>query len=1130
MNLSRNILFLALFILLTVNAGASQVQWTFDQPLGNVDSSPSVADINSDGRDEVIATTVTGVVIALDSQGGLLWHTNLKIPISISPTVVDLVEDPAPEVLVLNQTGTLYCLSSVNGSIIWSYDLPGDIEWGTTAIVVADLNGDNELEIITGTRQGHVVCLSAQGVLKWTFKGNHGFTLSPTVGMLGDATEPSIVVSGTTVPLLCLDATGKEVWRIDGPAKGAAPIIADINQDGANEILTGYDTALMAVDGHGTVLWKLDLPKEIDSSICVADADENGLLEIYAIDLSGLLFAVAPDGSEQWRGNVEQRVRRSPAIADVDGDDAIEIVVAGYSGKLHVFNAKGELKEALPMNGTTNSSPTLADLSGDGTPYIIYPANSGQIIAFKWPNAKPDAKRVWSEYRFDAARTGAYRSASDQSKVRIRRADFGALYAGPNTFTIEIENPDHVALRIETRVEQSDRDDSAATSESSEESITISTDYTLPINRPTEIRLACCVYEGETLVARRTETAYVIPFAKELAEFQDRLDAAESLAGQLPQPQAFLGRFAQMATILAGYKERVTVVGTKPDVEARELCDVLRAGLQELEETIALLRCAVQSNANGAWPLRLVKANPWAPFGGFDEIREGRLQEGQLEIEAFNNETEDTALNIFNLDMTHLEARVEIDPIVLRDSADTKPCLPRDAITLHEVVAVPTQMLDMSADVLPVMNSGYVMQLPGWHARQLWLKVDTHALSPGTWDTTLRIRTLEMESKQFTMPLTITVWPAALPEKRALNHCNWGYVYRTDRMKDLEDESLADRIAHGNNVFVTTLVPQAEYNDAGEIVGAIDFTQHDAFVQKYAPHGMILFHSLGGLRGPGDITSDAAKKAYVAWLRAWVAHLQEMGIDYSQYAMYPVDEPGLNEGLVDLYLNFAKLAREADPKILMYTDPVDRIREEELVEMLPYVDIWCPNRTGFFLGKNEDKLQIIYDSGKPVWTYACADNAKHQSPLGYYRCQSWAAWAFNLKGIGFWSYCTSGADPWYKPDGTLDYLLVYPGDGVVISKRWEAVRDGMEDYDMLLALRSATEKAAAANRAPEAIKEAQTLLGEKANTVADYIGRDKDGTTPGSGGAAATRKLEDKRFANIQTIRREIARLIEALE
>ena len=254
------------------------------------------------------------------------------------------------------------------------------------------------------------------------------------------------------------------------------------------------------------------------------------------------------------------------------------------------------------------------------------------------------------------------------------------------------------------------------------------------------------------------------------------------------------------------------------------------------------------------------------------------------------------------------------------------------------------------------------------------------------------------------------------------------------------------------------------------------------------------------------------------------------GIGYEKYAMYPIDEPGLNEGLVKAYLDFAKCAREADPNILMYTDPVERIRAEELTEMLPYVDLWCPNRDGFFLGRNEDKLAIIQNSGKPVWMYACADNAKHQSPLGYYRAQSWEAYRFHLEGIGFWSYCTSSADPWYRPDGTLDYLLVYPGDDVVVSKRWEAVRDGMEDHAMLKQLEAAKDKAKAENRAPESVAAAETLLTEDVARIGDFNGRDSDGTTPGADGLEGVRTVEDRRFDAIQQCRRQIDALLTALE
>jgi hypothetical protein len=213
----------------------------------------------------------------------------------------------------------------------------------------------------------------------------------------------------------------------------------------------------------------------------------------------------------------------------------------------------------------------------------------------------------------------------------------------------------------------------------------------------------------------------------------------------------------------------------------------------------------------------------------------------------------------------------------------------------------------------------------------------------------------------------------------------------------------------------------------------------------------------------------------------------------------------------------------------MYTDPVARIRKEELIEMLPYVDIWCPNRSGLLLDINLDKWEIIKDSGGILWTYECLGNAKHQSPLGYYRGQSWLAWHRGLTGIGFWSYCTSQADPWYKPKGTLDYLMVYQGNGVVPSKRWEAVRDGIEDYDMLVVLREAAEKAKSENRAPEAVAKAEELLGARAFEIARFCGLDEDGTTPGKEGLPGVRNVADKRHAAIQAVRRDIAEFLGQL-
>jgi hypothetical protein len=239
-----------------------------------------------------------------------------------------------------------------------------------------------------------------------------------------------------------------------------------------------------------------------------------------------------------------------------------------------------------------------------------------------------------------------------------------------------------------------------------------------------------------------------------------------------------------------------------------------------------------------------------------------------------------------------------------------------------------------------------------------------------------------------------------------------------------------------------------------------------------------------------------------------------------------VDEPGLSEGLVQAYLRMAKLAREADPKILMYTDPVERIKVEELREMAPYVDIWCPNRLGLLLKEETvEKLDIIKATGKAVWTYECMSNAKHQSPLAYYRAQAYLAWRHRMTGIGFWSYCTSQDDPWFLPTLRHDYLLVYPGDGVVSSKRWEAVRDGVEDYTLLDALRQAVE-ARWGSVKPEDLAAAKRILGEQARLVGDTCGLE---TEPGRDGLPAMRRAEDARWAQMQALRRDLARLMETL-
>ncbi len=1100
-------------------------KWIFKAPLGSVDSTPLIADLDHNGQKEMILTTTGGSVIVLDAKGQQIWMRGVQIPITISATAVDLVEDSNLEILVLNQAGTLYCLSSHSGDVIWKVNLPGKIEWGTTSIVATDLDQDGSTEIIAGDMDGHIICVSQEGEILWQYSGNHGITFCPAAGSLEKNRDQSILISGSKIPLICLDSKGKEQWRINKKGKGSSPILVDLEGDGHQEIITTIDSTIIAVDRKGKILWTVPMKKEIDSSLCAGDVDEDGIIEIYAIDLSGQFVAISPQGKILWTNNLRARVRRSPSLGDIDGDGEIDIVAAGYSSELFIFTSKGVLKKTHAMQLSTNSSPIIADFYGNGLPTVIYTPSNGAVNAYQWTEAKTGSKIIWPQYRFNTARKAEFKLGTSLASVSFQTIEPGDLYSGSNQVKVTLLNSEELPLKVQFSITLGNRKTKVTTFEKKDKIIDLSVKYLIDSEKPTQVDIQCEIFHKEKLVAQRSIKAYVVPFRKEISDLTLLLKEVKHISKGLPDTYWLQGQISATEKRIQNYRQQAAISGTLNSVTRRELRDALGNDINAYKRNIALYTTARNQYLIKEWPILLSSANPWAPFGGMEEIVEKRLLSAEININAFSGETESAALNIFNFGQESLQARVEIDPFT--NGGTTVPS--RKIVKSHEVIDVPTQTLDYSADALPLLNQANVIILPQWNARQLWLNIDTKALSPGIWKSKVRIKTLEIESREFTASLTVHVWNSSLPKKMALKHCNWGYVYNS-RHKEYEDESIQDRAAHGNNVFVTGFVPNVKYDKDGNIIGEIDYSRHDDFVKKYSPHGLILFQPTGGLSGPGGNHGEAYHKAYVSRARAWVKHLAKMGVNYDQYAMYPVDEPGLRDGLVEIYLHYAKLFREADPKIKMYTDPVSRITKEQLTEMVPYVDIWCPNRVGFLLHSGADKLEIMRKSKGEIWTYECEGNAKHLSPIGYYRSQSWLAWHHDLTGIGFWSYSTSGADPWFKPSDTLDYLLTYQGNSVVSSKRWEAVRDGMEEYSMLAVLKKTVQEIKKENGNSDAVKKAEFILGNGASSIAQFCGLDKDGTTPGRTGLKGVRKLADQRWKAIQTIRKEIAESLDELK
>ncbi|MCD6361190.1 MAG: DUF4091 domain-containing protein, partial [Armatimonadetes bacterium] len=91
-----------------------------------------------------------------------------------------------------------------------------------------------------------------------------------------------------------------------------------------------------------------------------------------------------------------------------------------------------------------------------------------------------------------------------------------------------------------------------------------------------------------------------------------------------------------------------------------------------------------------------------------------------------------------------------------------------------------------------------------------------------------------------------------------------------------------------------------------------------------------------------------------------------------------------------------------------------------------------------------------------LWGYQVL--GKTSDPLRNHRLSFWDCWRKGITGQGFWCYADAHGSNWDPYDeGKGDYSPVYDGDEreLIPSRRWEAWREGVEDYTLLWMLRRA---------------------------------------------------------------------------
>jgi hypothetical protein len=213
-------------------------------------SSPCVADIDNDGKDEIIVATQGKQLCAYNEDGTQVsgFPITLSDEVSGSPAVGDVDGDGQLDIVVALRDGNVRAIRGNNGVNLWTRSLialPHNPDFFGPSPALGDVNGDGKLETFWPTWDGKLYGL--------TYTGTNlaGF---PTTYSTTTYTESS-------------------------------PIIADIDGDGLRDILIGSEEkAIWAWNRNGTVLagFPLTTSDAMRGVPQVCDLDKDGKVDLVA--------------------------------------------------------------------------------------------------------------------------------------------------------------------------------------------------------------------------------------------------------------------------------------------------------------------------------------------------------------------------------------------------------------------------------------------------------------------------------------------------------------------------------------------------------------------------------------------------------------------------------------------------------------------------------------------------------------------------------------------------------------------------------------------------------------------------------------------------------------------------------
>lgn len=990
------------------------------------------------------------------------------------PSLGDVTGDGADELILGHKRGYVYVVRASDGVVLWSYDLGSPLDTWEFA-VAADITGDGRAEVIAPNLYGWIHCISPDGGLMWRSKVED---YRPSTVAVADVTrdgEPNIVYGTATRHLIALNAKGEVVWDSFQPPLHLGrtqPLVADLTGDGAPEVyslssMIALDTGLICVNGlDGTTRWAGENWSKAYMARSIGRFAD-GTPAIVIGDKGNYVAAYQPDGRRRWRSQVSGRgVWTPPAVADIDGNGTFEIVftireraVDGSRYSWYVLSMEdGEMLGAYDHGGGF-ASPYVGDVDGDGLLEVVLGSKDGRVLAYTFGGpATADAvvHGYWNDnaYPVRDPEPAVVPHMTPPSITLLE--DLPALRYGLNAVTAKLPDAASEGQRLGVEVSVTSPDGVGQIQMFHVDEGASRVELLLPAYLPGrhKIQLRLMDLASGTVLgiqhADRSAGNLTKALASATRDVVGELESAQQTVTAGDWPRAAVSLVQRASELQAEYavlEARIKSAGGLATVERDALADDTDAYLRRLDQSRALARLVAAEVEAGRKPSFVMwqDVNPW---DNSDPLESLPAAGGPLSVDmwAFGNEIESVSIHLANISPDSLSVRVEPGTLARRNTGETvRPA--HEVTKLMRAVRLPSVFGEVVPDVLPELGPGYLIDIAPGEAQSLWINVYTEHLEPGKYALTWPVRTMDVDSLTYDLTVNLDVSPVALPEESRFYAGFWSRP-RIDGFS-----TVADLNEHLQTIWYQIPLPSAQADAAGNIVGQLDWTLHDEILTEARQVKRILYSGLPVPRFPkGTEVTDALRlTAQRNYARLLVEHLRTLGLDYENFMFYVEDETGLH-GTIEHFVERARAIKAVDPKLQVYANPWESIDIEKIEGMWPYADFWQPGmETIEFLGP--EYVAAMRRGNKPISTYTPPGNCRVLRPLGFFRAQAWLAYHWGIEGGGWWVYHW-GTDLFAThPTKDPDYGAVnYDGRALVTSRRWEANRDGIEDFNMLTLL------------------------------------------------------------------------------